>query len=191
MNRNITLLILTALILNSCKHDFTDKELEIYDNIDVEQLLIFKSDDNVIDTFKITFKEKYYNNWQPITRDGKYNPPNAIIKYEKLNSNDFKIYNHNQKEFEDPILFHFRKRSPESKTKISFQFQNFYTEFEQTDTFLKLEQMTLDNDSSELYVFELEKENLKQTDIQKICFSKEFEIMEYEYKNGVQWVRIK
>ena len=191
MNRNIVLLVLIALFFNSCKHDFTDRELKIYNNIDIGQLLIFESDEKAIDTFKITSKKKYYNNWQPITRDGKYNPPNAVIKYEKLKSDDFKIYNLNKKEFENPELFHFRKKSPESKTRISFQFQNFYTEFEQSDTSLKSELITVNNHSSEWFVFELEKGNLKETDIQKVYFSKEFEIMKYVFKNGIQWIRIK
>ncbi|TXK71683.1 hypothetical protein [Mesonia sp. HuA40] len=190
MNRNIILLLI-VLFFNSCKHDFTNRELKIYDNFDIGQTLIFKSDNNSIDTFKITFKKKYYNNWQPITRDGKYNPPNAVIKYEKLNSNDFKIYNLNKKKFENPELFHFRKPSPKSKTKISFEFQNFYTEFKQPDESLKPELIIVNNHSLQCYVFELKKENLKETDIQRIYFSKEFEILKYVFKNGTQWVRIK
>jgi len=184
-----SLLLLTlSTTLISCKFEFNEEDLIPYKTYVDNELMIFKSNENKLDTFKITSKEIYYNNWTPIERDGIHNPPNAVVKYEKLNSNNYKIFNLNRKEYEDPELFHIRKHSPNSPTMIGVNFQNFYREFELSNNTLPRKNININNNEIECFI--LTDPNLhNEEDVKTIYLSTDYNVIGYETGTGIIWIR--
>ena len=188
-NFHILILLIFSLILISCKFEFNQDDLIPYNTYRENELLMFKSSENNIDTFKITSKEIYYTNWTPIERDGKYNPPNAVVKYEKLNSKDYKIFNQNRKEYENPELFHIRKHSPDSPTMVGVKFQNFYREFELSNNTLPKKNIDLNNSKVECFV--LTDPNLhNKEDVETIYLDANYNMIRYDTGTGIIWIRI-
>lgn len=172
----------------SCRFKFNDEDLTIYNTYIENQQLIFESENGVLDTFKITEKKIYYNSWTPIERDGRHNPSNAIIKYEKMNSNDFKIFNYNRKNYESPELIHIRKHSPNSPTTIAFKFQNFYTEFELNSDTLIWE--NIDYKGQTIKSIVLTDYNLhNKEDVKTIFLTENYDLIRYETGAGEIWNR--
>lgn len=180
--------LIVLLTLIGCKFKFTPDDLIPYNTYEENELLIFKSNEDELDTFKITSKEIYYTNWTPIERDGKYNPPNATVQYERLNSNDYKIFNGNRKEYENPELLHIRKRSPDSPTRVSMNFKNFYQEFELAKNILP--KKIIDYNGKKIECFILTTNNLRNDeDVKTIYLSNNYNLIRYDTENGKVWIR--
>jgi hypothetical protein len=184
--------ILLCFLISSCKFDFEETDLTFYNNYRVNQLLIFKSDRDEIDTFIITSKNKFYNDWAPLERDGKYNPPNAVVKYEKLHSNEFKTLNLNVNDYEDANLLYFRKSNPENKSaSIMFSFQNILEEFPSNMAEVEKEKIVFKEKYVECYFFKKDTDNMKPNEIKKIYLDSNLQILKYELKSGEIWYQTK
>ena len=182
--KNILILFLFSFLVVGCQFEFEEKDLKFYNNYKTGDLLLFRNNLNEIDSFRITEKNIYYTNWTPIERDGKYNPPNAIIKYEKCNTNDFKIFNGNRNVYEDPNFLHFRKHSPDSPTEITFSFENIFKEFNIDMKSVKKEKVLIKDKITDCYIFTEDNIYIKPKEIKKIYLDKDFQILKYELENG-------
>ena len=178
-----------ALCFSSCKFEFNNEDLRPYLFYEVDELLIFESDEKHIDTFRITSKEIYYNNWQPITADENYNPPNAVIKYEKLNSNEFKIYNLNKNEYQNSEFIHIRKRTPNSPTIMALSFQTFYKEVDLKNDLMENTFINFNGLKMKCYIV-TDSNAYRHKDIKRIYLSENYNLIRYETNSGTIWNRI-
>jgi hypothetical protein len=188
MKNKLLLLPLIGLILMSCKFEFEPNDLRFYNNYQVNQLLVFASSTQEIDSFRITHKYTYYSDWAPFERDGKYNPPKAKILYEKCHSNAYKTLNLNEKNYTDAPLFTLNKSKPDNPAvAVSFSFQNVFETFGSDMKTVAQEQLVYREKPISCYVF-TETPTLP-TDIQKIYLDTNLQIIKYVYANGTVWNR--
>ncbi len=180
--------ILLILLVTSCKFQFTDRDLLIYNIYKVNDTLVFKNTLGDSDTFTISSKSIINKSWDENT--GWYNPPIANVTFKDVPYNRYGrtviSWATTDTIIQDQSLLEIYKTRPNVEIDESIGFKGFF------GTIDRHTQKTKDLDLKEFGdIFKVPSFDLTtvrdSTEITHIYWSDKFGIVAYDLKNGDKW----